>query len=95
MESNQDLAALALQIKALPTSVEKLTKQNQEMRLRLQQEDNRSGTNWDNEGDSQRRSDRQQVATPDGLSSDLLWEMRKEMDELRSAIKGKRTETWI
>ena len=65
------------------------------MRLRLQQEDNRSGTNWDNKGDSQRRSDRQQVATPDRPSSDLLWEMRKEMDELRSAIKGKRTETWI
>ena len=45
MESNQDLATLALQIKALPTSVEELTKQNQEMRLRLQQEDNHSWTN--------------------------------------------------
>ena len=65
------------------------------MRLRLQQEDNRSRTNWDNEGDSQRRSDRQQVATPDRPSLDLFWEIRKEMDELRSAIKGKQTETWI
>ena len=40
MESNvnQDLAALALQIQTLIASVEELTRQNQEMRLRLQQE---------------------------------------------------------
>ena len=34
-------------------------------------------------------SDHQRIATPDGPSLDLLWEMRKEMDELRSAIKKK------
>ena len=36
MESNQDSAALALQIQTLIASVEELTRQNQEMRLRLQ-----------------------------------------------------------
>ena len=47
MESNipQDPAALALQIQTLTASVKELTSQNQEMRLQLQQEDNRSKTN--------------------------------------------------
>ena len=40
MESNanQDLTALALQIQKLVASVEELTRQNQEMKLWLQQE---------------------------------------------------------
>ena len=40
MESNQDPAALALQVQALAARVEELTRQNQEMRLWLQQEEN-------------------------------------------------------
>ena len=59
------------------------------MRLRLQQEENRSRTNQEDDGDSHRRSDRRRPTTLEGPSWDLLWEMRKEMDELRSAIKGK------
>ena len=57
MESNvnQDLAALALHIQSLTATVEELTRQNQEMRQRLQQEGNRLETNWDNDGDSHRR----------------------------------------
>ena len=35
MESNQDSGTLSLQIQTLTTSVEELTRQNQEMRLRL------------------------------------------------------------
>ena len=56
MESNvnQDLAALALQIQMLTATVEELTRQNQKMRLRLQQEDNRLETNWDDDGDNQK-----------------------------------------
>ena len=57
MESNHDPAALALQIQALEASVEELTRQNQEMRLRLQQEENRSKINQEDDEDSQRRSD--------------------------------------
>ena len=63
MESNtpQDSTALALQIQTLIASVEELPKQNQEMRLQLQQEENRSptrtGTNRDDDGDSHRRDD--------------------------------------
>ena len=41
MESNQDSVALAQQIQALVAIVEELTRQNQEMKLRLQQEENR------------------------------------------------------
>ena len=43
MESSaqQESIALALQIQALTASVEELTKQNQEMRQQLQQEENR------------------------------------------------------
>ena len=87
MESNinQDPVALALQIQTLATTMEELTKQYQEMRLQLQQEDNRSETNWDDDRDSQKR----RLGTLEGASSDLLKEMRKEMDELRNAIKEK------
>ena len=75
MESNvnQDLAALALQIQLLVATVEELTRQNQEMRQWLQQEDNRLETNRDDDGDSHRR----QPDTPEGANSDLLREMRK------------------
>ena len=54
MESNQDSAALAQQIQALAAIVEELTKQNQEMKLRLQHEENRSKGNPEDEVDSQR-----------------------------------------
>ena len=65
--------------------MEEFTRQNQEMRQRLQQEDNRSETNRDDDGDSQRK----QLGTPEGAHLDLLREMRKEMDKLRNAIKEK------
>ena len=89
MKSNQDSTALAQQVQALAATVEELTKQNQEMKLRLQQEENRSKGNLEDEGDSHRRSDRQIPTSPDEQNSDLLREMRKEMNELRSAIKEK------
>ena len=69
--------------------MEELTRQNQEMKLLLQQEQNRSKGSPEDEGNSQRRSDRQRPVSPDDQNSDLLREMRKEMDELRSAIKEK------
>ena len=89
MESNQDPAALAMQVQAFAASVEELTRQNQEMRLRLQQEENQSRINQKDDGDSQRRSDHQKPTTPDEPNSNLVQEMKKEMDELRNAIKGK------
>ena len=69
--------------------MEELTKQNQEMKLLLQYEENRSKGNPEDEGNSQRRSDRQRPVSLNDQNSDLLREMRKEMDELRSAIKEK------
>ena len=45
MESNQDPTALAQQVQALVATVEELTRQNQEMKLLLQQEENRSKGN--------------------------------------------------
>ena len=89
MESSQDPTALAQQIQALAATVEELTRQNQEMKLLLQQEENRSKGNLEDEGDSQWRGDRQRPVSPDDQNSDLLREMRKEMNELRSAIKEK------
>ena len=87
MESNvsQDPIALALQIQSLAATVEELTRQNQEMKQRLQQEYNRTEVNRDDNRDSHRR----RTSTPKEMSSDLLREMRKEIDELRNAIKGK------
>ena len=55
------------------------------MRQRLQQEDNHTDVNKDDDEDSNKRRNN----TPEEASSDLLREMRKEMDELRNAIKGK------
>ena len=89
MESNQDSAALAQQIQALAATVEELTRQNQEMKLRLQHEENRSKGNPEDGGDSRRRSDQPRSLSPEGRNLDLLREMRKEMDELRSTIKEK------
>ena len=54
MESNPNSAALAQQVQALAATIEELTKQNQEMKLRLQQvqqEENRSKGNLEGEGD--------------------------------------------
>ena len=90
MESNQDSAALAQQVQALAATVEELTKQNQEMKLRLQQEENQSKGSPEDEGNSQRRSDHQRPISPDDQNSDLLWEMRKEMDELRNRSEERR-----
>nr|XP_023887890.1 uncharacterized protein LOC112000018 [Quercus suber] len=83
--SNPDPAALALQIQALAATVEELTKQNQEMRQRLQQEDNHTEVNRDEDGDSHRRC----PSFSDEPNPSVLKEMRKEMDELRNAIRGK------
>ena len=88
MESNQDFTALAQQVQALTTTVEELTRQNQEMKLRLQQEENRSVAHQEDEGDSLRKSDHKVPTTLDEPHLDLLREMRREMDELRKAIKG-------
>ena len=89
MESNQNSAALAQQIQALAATVEQLTRQNQEMKLRLQQEENQSKGNLEDEGDSRRRSDQPRPLSLKDRNFDLFREMRKEMDELRSAIKEK------
>ena len=63
--------------------VEELTRQNQEIRLRLQQEENQTDVNGDKRVDSNGR----RTSTPE--ETDLLKEMRKEMDELRNAIREK------
>ena len=95
MEPNPDSAPLVQQVQALAAIIEELTKQNQEMKLRLQQvqwaqqEENRSKGNLEREGNSHRRSTSQRPTTPDEQNSNLLREMRKEMDELRNAIKEK------
>ena len=89
MESNPDSTALAQQVQALAATIKELTKQNQEMKLRLQQAQQESKGNPDEEGDSHRRSAHRRPITPDEQNSDLLREVRKEMDELRNALKEK------
>ena len=88
MESNQDFVALAQQFQALAATVEELTRQNQEMKLWLQWEENRSRANQEDEGNGLRRSDRRELTTPDEPHSDPLREIGKEMDGLMKAIKG-------
>lgn len=50
-----DPAALSLQIQALAATVEELTKQNQEMKQRLQQGDNHTEVSRDEDRDSHGR----------------------------------------
>ena len=87
MEStpSQDPAALAVQVQSLAAMVEELTRQKQEMRQQLQQEQNHLVDSRNDGEDSNGR----RTSTPEGTSSDLLREMRKEMDELRNAIREK------
>ena len=87
MESttSQDPVVLALQIQSLAATVKELTRQNQEMRQQLQQEDNRADVNGDDGVDNNKR----RTSTPKEANSDLLREMRNEMDELRNGIRGK------
>ena len=92
MESNPDFAALAQQVQALAATIEELTKQNQEMKLRLQQvqqAQQESKSNSNEEGESHRRTTHRRPATPDEQNSELLREVRREMDELRNALKEK------
>ena len=62
------------------------------MKLQLQQvqqAQQESKGNPDEEGESQRRSAHRRLTTPDEQNSNLLREVRKEMDELRNALKEK------
>ena len=70
-------------------TVEELTRQNQEMKLRLQQEESQSKGSPEDEGDSWKRSDQTKPLSSEDQNLDLLCEMRKEMDELQSTIKEK------
>ena len=87
MESttSQDPAALAVQVQSLAAMVEELTRQNQEMRQQLQQEQNQIIDNGNDRVDSNGRH----TSIPEETNSDLLREMRKEMDELRNTIREK------
>ena len=57
--------------------------------MQLQREDNRFETNRNDNGDSQRRNDHRRLITLEGANSDLLKEMKREMDKLRSTIREK------
>ena len=59
------------------------------MRLQLQQEDNHTRTNRNDNKDSHRRNNHRLPNTLEEANSDLLRDMRREMDELRSAIREK------
>ena len=70
-------------------TVEELTRQNQEMKLRLQQEESQSKGSPEDEGDSRKRRDQTRPVSLEDQNLDLLREMRKEMDELRSVVREK------
>ena len=59
------------------------------MRLQLQREDNHTRTNRNDNKDSHKRNNHRLPNTLEEANSDLLREMRREMDELRSAIREK------
>lgn len=91
MEPNasQDPAAFALQIQALMANMEELTRQNQEMRLQLQQEGNRIVNENEDEENNIRRDGSMRANPSDEASNDLLKSTWKEMDELKNAMKEK------
>ena len=59
------------------------------MKLRLQQEESQPKGSPKDEGDSRKRNDQTRPLCLKDQNLDLLREMRKEMDELRSAIREK------
>ena len=87
MESttSQDPAALAVQVQSLAAMVEELTRQNQEIGQQLQQEQNQIDDNGNDGVDSNERC----ASMFEETNSDLLQEMRKEINELRNAIREK------
>ena len=93
MESttSQDPAVLAVQFQSLAAMVEELTRQNQEIRQQLQQEHNQTDDNGNDGVDSNGR----RTSMPEETNSDLLQEMRREMDELRNAIREKTDQSLV
>lgn len=81
--------AQALQIQTLTTNVEELTRQNQEMGLQLQYEENREANRNVDEENSNKRDGSRETNLSDRASNDLLKSMRKEMDELRNEMREK------
>ena len=81
--------AQALQIQTLTTNVEELTRQNQEMGLQLQYEENREANRNVDEENSNKRDGSRETNLSDKASNDLLKSMRKEMDELRNEMREK------
>ena len=59
------------------------------MKLWLQQEESQSKGSPEDKGDSRKRSDQTRPLSLEDQNLDLLRKMRKEMDELRSAIREK------
>ena len=86
MESttSQDPAVLAVQVQSLAAMVEELTRQNQEMRQQLQQEQNQIDNNGNDGVDSNGRC----ASMSEETNSDLLQEMRKEMNEFQECHQG-------
>ena len=84
--------AQALQIQTLTTNVEELTRQNQEMGLQLQYEENREANRNVDEENSNKRDGSRETNLSDRASNDLLKSMRKEMDELRNEMDELRNE---
>ncbi|XP_030932592.1 uncharacterized protein LOC115958326 [Quercus lobata] len=95
MEPNPNYASLAQQVQALAATIEELTKQNQEMKLRLQQvqqaqqEENQSKDNLEGEGDSHRRRGQRSKRSADHL----LTIRQGENETLRSYVKRFTRET--
>lgn len=81
--------AQALQIQTLTTNVEELTRQNQEMGLQLQYEENREANRNVDEENSNKRDGSRETNLSDRASNDLLKSMRKEMDKLRNEMREK------
>ena len=93
MESttSQDPAVLAVQFQSLAAMVEELTRQNQEIRQQLQQEHTQTDDNGNDGVDSNGR----RTSMPEEMNSDLLREMKREMDELRNAIREKTDQSLV
>ena len=70
-------------------NIEELTRQNQEMRVQLQQEENRDVNRNEDEENSKKRYGSRRANPLDGASNDLLKSMRREMDKLKNTMKEK------
>ena len=93
-----DSVVMAQQIQALTVNVQELMKQNEELKRKARPETLTMSQSWRNRNDNEvqspehsRRETSEHIAQSTSSSDQMMKNMRKELDEVKNAMKGKTT----